>query len=124
MANKISASELKRIAAGYRACVTKCQQTADELRGFESCSAANTPSDGIDGFRIDVSALSQRELEVFALIGYGLTTKQIAKHVAVSASTIDTFRERLKRKLSFSTTTALMRAAVIWTLGLGGKPHP
>jgi DNA-binding CsgD family transcriptional regulator len=58
--------------------------------------------------------LSDRELEVFRLLGNGHTTREIAAALHLSIKTIGTYRERLKEKLGFATGAALMRAAVLW----------
>jgi DNA-binding NarL/FixJ family response regulator len=59
--------------------------------------------------------LSDRELEVFRLIGLGLETREIAAALHLSIKTIGTYRERLKEKLGFATGAELVRAAVLWT---------
>ena len=63
-----------------------------------------------------VEALSDRELEVFELIGEGLTTGQIAERLHVSVHTIETHRQRIKTKLNLRTAAELGRAAVQWAL--------
>ncbi|MCX5771716.1 MAG: response regulator transcription factor [Candidatus Hydrogenedentes bacterium] len=60
--------------------------------------------------------LSNRELEVFQLIGQGLGTRQIAEQLHLSVKTIETYRESVKRKLNLSTTSELVRRAVQWML--------
>jgi len=60
--------------------------------------------------------LSNRELEVFQLIGQGLGTRQIAEQLHLSVKTIETYRESVKRKLNLSTTSELVRRAVQWVL--------
>lgn len=63
-----------------------------------------------------VDTLSDRELEVFRLLGQGLTTREIAKQLHLSPSTVDTYRERLKLKLSVKTGAELVHRATQWTL--------
>ena len=58
--------------------------------------------------------ISDRELEIFQLIGQGLSSKQIANQLNVSIKTIGTYRERIKEKLSLKNATELVRHAVIW----------
>ena len=60
--------------------------------------------------------LSDREMEVFRLIGEGLGTAQIAARMRVSPKTVETYRARLKEKLELSSATELMRRAVQWVL--------
>lgn len=63
-----------------------------------------------------VDRLSDRELEVFRLIGEGFTTKQIAQQLHLSPKTIDTHRDHIKRKLNVNSVVELTRQAVQWTL--------
>jgi DNA-binding NarL/FixJ family response regulator len=63
--------------------------------------------------------LSDRELEVFELIGQGLGTRQISERLKLSTSTVETHRSHIKEKLNLSSATELVRAAVEWTAGRG-----
>lgn len=63
-----------------------------------------------------IGTLSNRELEVFELIGQGLTTKKIAGRLHLSPKTIETHREKIKTKLNLSNSTELSRRAVQWVL--------
>src|SRR3989304_5765028 len=56
--------------------------------------------------------LSDREREVLRLIAQGRTYKEIAKRLAMSAKTIETYRERIKEKLSLNTRAELVRYAL------------
>jgi len=60
--------------------------------------------------------LSDRELEVFNLIGAGLTTRQIAQQLHLSPKTIETHRDHIKSKLKLSNNNELVRQAVEWSL--------
>jgi DNA-binding NarL/FixJ family response regulator len=62
----------------------------------------------------EVDQLSDRELEVFKLIGEGFTTAQIAASLHVSISTVETHRTHIKEKLKLENATELMRRAVEW----------
>lgn len=66
-----------------------------------------------------IESLSDRELEVFALIGQGQTTSAIANQLHLSVHTIDTYREKLKIKLNLANSTELNRYAVQWVLENG-----
>lgn len=63
--------------------------------------------------------LSDRELEIFQLIGQGLTTGAIANQLHLSVHTIDTHREKIKAKLKLKNAAELARSAVQWTLENG-----
>jgi DNA-binding NarL/FixJ family response regulator len=66
--------------------------------------------------RSNIETLSDRELEVFELIGQGLTTREIAKKLHLSIKTIETYRENVKSKLDLKTGGELTRHAVQWAL--------
>lgn len=61
-----------------------------------------------------VAALSNRELEIFSLIGAGLTTDQIAQRLHLSSNTVGTYRERLKTKLNLKSSAELSHFATLW----------
>jgi DNA-binding NarL/FixJ family response regulator len=62
-----------------------------------------------------VQHLSDRELEVFQLIGNGRKTRQIAAQLHLSIKTIETYRAHIKDKLGLADGTELVRHAVRWT---------
>jgi DNA-binding NarL/FixJ family response regulator len=62
----------------------------------------------------EVDQLSDRELEVFELIGEGCTTAQIAAGLHLSVSTVETHRAHIKEKLKLENATELVRRAVEW----------
>jgi len=57
---------------------------------------------------------TDREFEVFELIGRGLTIRQIAERLGRSIKTIEAHREHIKKKLKLDTTTELVRQAIHW----------
>ncbi|MEM7810429.1 MAG: response regulator transcription factor [Planctomycetota bacterium] len=63
-----------------------------------------------------IDSLSDRELEVFEMIGQGLTTREIATKLDLSPKTVETYRENIKAKLNLANGTALTRHAVQWLL--------
>ena len=73
---------------------------------------------GIDGLGDEspIDRLSERELEVFELIGSGMTTREIATKLELSPKTIESYRENLKAKLNLANSTELTRHAVHWVL--------
>ena len=66
-----------------------------------------------------VDRLTDRELEIFRMIGEGLTTSIIASKLFLSRNTVDTHRENIKRKLALKTAAELSRSAVQWFLENG-----
>jgi DNA-binding NarL/FixJ family response regulator len=63
-----------------------------------------------------LESFSNRELQVFELIGRGSTTTEIAGKLHLSPHTVDTYRQRLKAKLDITSSAELTRAAVQWVL--------
>ncbi len=61
-----------------------------------------------------VNLLSDRELEVFQLLGQGRDTKQIAEELRVNFKTVHTYCARIKEKLRLTKATELLREAVRW----------
>ncbi len=61
-------------------------------------------------------ALTQREFEVFELIGRGETTRRIARKLDVSVHTVETYRERMRTKLGIHNSTELAFRAIVWVL--------
>ena len=59
-----------------------------------------------------LDCLSDRELEVFRLIGQGHGTRQIAENLHLSVKTIETYRAHIKEKLNIDNATELVRRAV------------
>lgn len=70
-----------------------------------------------DGSLID--DLSDRELEVFDLLGRGLTAREIAERLKLSIKTVETHRDKIKVKLKIKSTAVLTRHAVQWVLEHG-----
>jgi DNA-binding NarL/FixJ family response regulator len=61
-----------------------------------------------------VEQLSDRELEVFQLLGHGQGTRQIADHLHVGFKTVQAYCARIKEKLQLANATELLRAAMKW----------
>ena len=61
-----------------------------------------------------VGRLSDRELEVFGLIGRGLGTSDIARRLHLSPKTIETYRAHIKQKLDLADATELLQHAIYY----------
>jgi len=61
-----------------------------------------------------VELLTDRELEVFTLIGQAKETKEISSRLTMSAKTVEAHRASIKRKLKLRTGPELTRHAVLW----------
>ena len=66
------------------------------------------------GATFTVEQLSDRELEVFEMLGRGLGTRQIAETLRVSVKTVQAYCARIKEKLNLSSATELLREAIRW----------
>jgi DNA-binding NarL/FixJ family response regulator len=64
--------------------------------------------------RSPVEQLSDRELEVFEMLGQGQGTRQIAESLRVSVKTVQAYCARIKEKLTLSSATELLREAIRW----------
>src|ERR1700683_4251736 len=72
---------------------------------------------GADGSEhSSISDLSDRELEVFRLIGEGQGTRQIAEALHLSVKTVESYQAHIKDKLSLRTARELVQHAVEWTV--------
>ena len=64
--------------------------------------------------RDPLTMLTDREFEVFLLLGQGFTPRHIAERLSLSVSTVEVYRERLKEKLDLESSPLLLRYAVRW----------
>lgn len=62
-----------------------------------------------------IDKLSDRELEVFSLIGQGYSTRKIAQRLHLSIKTIETYRAHIKDKLNLADSTELLQYAIRWS---------
>lgn len=65
----------------------------------------------------ELDALSDREFEIFELVGAGATTKEIARRLSLSGKTVDTHKASIRRKLKIRDGHALYQFALRWTEG-------
>ena len=61
-----------------------------------------------------IEQLSDRELEVFQLLGRGFSTRQISEHLHVGFKTVQGYSARIKEKLNLANINELMREAIRW----------
>ena len=64
----------------------------------------------------DIDALSNRELQVFELIGDGVASGQIAKQLNLSIKTIETHQAHIKKKLGLQSAHELTQRAIRWVM--------
>ena len=68
-----------------------------------------------------VDSLSDRELEVFCLIGKGHGTRQISERLHLSVKTIETYRAHIKDKLNLADAAELLQYAIQWVNSSGDQ---
>ena len=109
---------LRAGAMGYldkeQATSTLIEAIRQVLSGKVYLSAAMTEkllkrSVGQDPSRLPIDSLSDRELEVFRLIGQGVKTQEIATQLHLSPKTVETYRDRIREKLNLSDGSELAR---------------
>jgi DNA-binding NarL/FixJ family response regulator len=100
----------KKVIQGIRAVLAGQMFISEKVssmmakRFVEGRTAATSP----------VELLSDRELEVFQLLGRGQSTRQIAEHLNVGFKTVQAYCARIKEKLQLANATELLRAAMQW----------
>jgi len=95
-------SAIRRVVAGEVYLGTRMS-----ARVLESFSTGAAPQQG-------VGQLTDRELEVFQLIGEGRGTREICGRLHLGVSTIDTYRARIKAKLNIESGNQLTHEAIRW----------
>jgi DNA-binding NarL/FixJ family response regulator len=63
-----------------------------------------------------IDQLSERELQVFELIGLGRSTNQVGETLHIDISTVETYRARIKEKLGLKDGSELLQTAIRWCL--------
>ena len=77
----------------------------------------NKALDGVQPDNDDVaSLLTERELEIFQLIGQGVTTGDIAQQLHLSPHTVDSHREKMRHKLGVKNGHELRQQAMRWVI--------
>ncbi|HEY3897819.1 MAG TPA: response regulator transcription factor [Chthoniobacter sp.] len=66
-----------------------------------------------------LDSLSDREIEVFQLVGRGLNSREIAERINLGLTTVDTYRQRIKEKLGIKNAAELYQRAVQWVAESG-----
>jgi DNA-binding NarL/FixJ family response regulator len=116
--------------AGARGYVVTEDETAEVLHALERIVAGELYASGtvargllqmlasgmVETPRDDCGQLSDRELQVFRLIGSGFGTSRVATELQLSVKTIETHRQRIKQKLGLTNGTELTRRAAEWMI--------
>jgi DNA-binding NarL/FixJ family response regulator len=122
----------RALRAGARGYVNKSEDSAKLLRAIRQVlngeiylntsfmsrmvhRMINGRANGRDnGGALSVDRLADRELEVFDLVGRGLTTRQIATQLGLGMTTVDTYQARIKEKLNLENVARLRVEASRW----------
>lgn len=101
----------KKVIAAIRQVLQGKLYLSDAMRAHfaEKFVGGDPPSTSLP-----IGQLSDRELEVFQLLGQGYETRQIAVSLNISMKTVQAFCARIKEKLSLASATELLREAVRW----------
>lgn len=112
------------LAAGAQGYIMKRHTENEVIRAARVVRSGSTYVGGDPRGRADLAApgeepnpvavLTDRELEVFLLVGQGFTPRHIAERLSLSVSTIEVYRERIKEKLELKSSPLLLRYAVRW----------
>ena len=63
--------------------------------------------------------LAERELQVFELIGSGISTSEVAVMLHIAVSTVESYLTRIKKKMNLGDAGELLRAAIRWSAAKG-----
>jgi len=113
MKNESSERLLEAIRSALAGEIVVSEQLSAQLLGSGTTRKAKGPP--------SVERLSDRELEIFQMIGSGLQTKEIAARLHRGIKTIETHRLRLKDKLAIASNSELIAKAASWVALSGSK---
>jgi DNA-binding NarL/FixJ family response regulator len=125
-----SLSVQRAFKAGARGYVVTGDETAEVLHALERIAAGELYASGtvargllqmlasglVETKQDHCGQLSDRELQVFRLIGSGFGTSRVATELQVSVKTIETHRQRIKQKLGLTNGIELTRRATEWMM--------
>lgn len=116
------------LRAGAKGYITKQEATTKVLVAIRAILAGqvyvgeqtmarllNRTTQGAAFASTPMESLADRELEVFQMIGRGLTTREISRELRIGTKTVETYRARIKEKLRLETGPELVREAIRWT---------
>jgi DNA-binding NarL/FixJ family response regulator len=101
-ATKKVVDAIRKVLAGEIYTSEKMAATILQKVAGRTTAAGGSPTD----------VLTDRELEVFQLLGQGKTVKEIAESLFVSAKTVEAHREHIKQKMNFKSSAELLRYAI------------
>jgi len=101
---------IRRVSSGE---VYASSRMTSKLLGRLGEGRSNAESFGVE-------SLADRELEVFQLLGRGMSTREIAQELGLGDSTVETYRSRIKDKLGLRSAAELYLRAGQWVRDQGG----
>lgn len=101
-------------ALGYLSKSASRDQTLQAIRG--ALSASRKPRRAQARRNGELPKLTPRERQVFAMLGEGLATREIASRLKISVHTVDSHRENIKTKLDLSSGSELRLSALQWAI--------
>lgn len=116
----------RALKAGAKGYITKHAESADVMTAIRQVLAGEiylarhiaskilTKVAAHESPKTGVARLTDRELEVFELIGRGRTTREIGIRLGLSGTTVETYRARIKEKLGLENATQLSAEAARW----------
>lgn len=108
---------IRKLEGGQKIIAAIRRVLAGEVYVSESVSARILRSmNGVSkkGSASPMERLSDREFEVFRLIAQGISTREIARHLRISAKTVEAHRANLKGKLGVATASELIAYGARW----------
>ena len=103
-----------QVAEAIRHVLTGKLYISEKMNEKMLANIFSRPKDQEDLDRDPATILSDRELEIFQLIGKGFKRKYISEALNLNVNTIGTYRERIKEKLGFSSSGELITQAILW----------
>jgi DNA-binding NarL/FixJ family response regulator len=117
----------RALRGGARGYVNKREDSAELIRAIRQVlngeiylntsfmsRMVNRMINGRGNGTLPIDGLADRELEVFDLIGRGLTTREIAVQLGLGVTTVDTYQARIKEKLKLENAARLRVEASNW----------
>jgi DNA-binding NarL/FixJ family response regulator len=111
--NKQEAS--RKVITAIRAILAGEVYVSDKMKSAmlqKMSGGGSRPGGGGGGGGAPTDVLTDREFEVFQLLGQGLAVRQIAEQLFVSPKTVEAHREHIKEKMKFPSSAELLRFAI------------
>lgn len=108
----ITRRQAPKLAAPAIRCVREGKVYLNSI--LAQCVAAHLSNGAGTSHSVGMDRLTDRELEVFELIGCGLSSRKIAERMRLAIGTVNTHRARIKSKLHVQGSSELLQQAITW----------